>query len=99
MPNVNAAVRRVQSTKNQLQVVADIIALYKSLGYRIVDGIETVMIEEKDATFRIFISRISHVLQIYYLGEWDCTVEYSTKYLESAERVREFEVQFKELYG
>ena len=80
-------------------MVADIIKLYKSVGYKVVDGNETILIIEPNSTFRIFISRVSHCVQFYYLGEWRGAREFSTQDLESAALLIEEEIKFKTEFG
>jgi hypothetical protein len=99
MPNPNSVIRKAHFRQIQLPVVAGTIKMYKGLGYKIVDGIESVLIEEPQSTFRVFISRISHVLQFYYLGEGEFTKEFSTKDLDSAAQVAQEERKYKELFG
>jgi hypothetical protein len=99
MSNVNATVKRIRFKKIQPPIIPETISVYKKLGYKIADGIETVMIEEPDTTFRIFISRISHCLQFYFLGEPESVREFSTKYLESAAQVVEEEIKYKQEFG
>lgn len=94
-----SVLRKAQFKERQLPVVAETIKLYKKSGYLIHDGIESVMIEEPGSTFRIFISRISHVLQFYYLGEPQSVQEFSTKDLESAGHIIEEEGKYKEMFG
>ena len=99
MSNINATVRRIRFKKIQLPIIPETISVYKKLGYKVVDGVETIMIEEPGTTFRIFISRISHCLQFYYLGEPESVREFSTKYLESAAQVVEEEIKYKQEFG
>jgi hypothetical protein len=99
MPNPNSVVRKAYFRERQLPVVADVIKAYKKAGYKIQDGIESVLIVEPQSTFRVFISRVSHVLQFYYLGEWQFTKEFSTHDLESAAHLIEEERKYKELFG
>jgi hypothetical protein len=99
MPNPNSVVRKAHFRQIQLPVVADIIKTYKLAGYKIVDGIESVLIEEPNSTFRIFISRISHCLQFYYLGEGMEAKEFYTKNLDSAAQVEQEEIKYKDLFG
>jgi hypothetical protein len=99
MPKPNSVIRKTHFRERQLPVVAETIKLYKSAGYKVVDSIEVVMLEEPNSTFRIFISRVSHSLQMYFLGEGAEAQELSTKYLDSAAQVVEEERKFKTLYG
>jgi hypothetical protein len=91
--------KRKRFTQNQIPAVAGIIKHYKSIGYKVVDGNETILISEPGCTFRIFISRISHCLQFYYLGEPDSTLEFYTKNLDSAGHIVEEERKYKEEFG
>jgi len=99
MPNPNSVLRRKQLKKGELQVVSETINHYKQQKWKIVDGIESIMIQEPGTTFRIFISRISHILQFYYLGEWQFAKEFSTLDLKSVAQVVQEEIKFKELFG
>jgi hypothetical protein len=99
MPNPNSVVRKAHFRERQLPVVADVIKAYKKAGYKVQDGIESVLIVEPNSTFRVFISRISHVLQFYYLGEPQSVQEFSTKDLESAGHIIEEEGKYKEMFG
>jgi len=99
MGTLNASVRKTHFKERQLPVVAETIKAYKSAGYKIVDGIETVMIIEPDTTFRIFISRSSHSVQFYYLGEPEAMQEFSAQDLESAAQVAELENKYKQTFG
>lgn len=99
MPALPSVEKRKQFTANQQPVVADIIKHYKSVGYKVQDGNETVMISEPGSTFRIFVSRISHNLQLYFLGEWQYTQNYSVTDLQSVDEVKELEIQFKSIFG
>jgi hypothetical protein len=99
MPNPNSVVRKAHFRQRQLPVVADIIKTYKSAGYKVQDGIESVLILEPNSTFRVFISRISHVLQFYYLGEPQSVQEFCTKDLESAGHIIEEEIKYKRMFG
>ena len=96
---IASVLKKIHFKERQLPVVADIIKAYKKAGYKVVDGIESVLIEEPQSTFRVFISRVSHVLQFYYLGEWQFTKEFSTHDLESAANVIEEERKYKEMFG
>ena len=91
--------KRKKFCENQIPVVADIIRHYKSIGYKVADGNETVIITEPACTFRIFISRVSHCLQMYYLGEPDSTQEFYIRNLESAAEVVKLEQQYKQKFG
>ena len=99
MSNPNSLIRKAHFRERQLPVVADIIKTYKSAGWKIQDGIESVLIVEPNSTFRIFISRISHVLQFYYLGEPQSVQEFCTKDLESAGHIIEEEIKYKAEFG
>ena len=99
MPNPNSVVIKAHFRERQLPVVADVIKAYKKAGYKVQDGIESVLIVEPNSTFRVFISRISHVLQFYYLGEPDSTQEFCTKDLESAGHIIEEESKYKKMFG
>jgi hypothetical protein len=99
MPNPNSVIRRVHFRERQLPVVSDIIKVYKAAGYKVVDSIEVVMLEEPNSTFRIFISRVSHSLQFYYLGEGMGAKEFYTKNLESAAQVIKYEKEYKREFG
>jgi hypothetical protein len=99
MAKLNSVLRKTHFKERQLKVVSDIIRAYKTAGYRVIDGIETIMIEEPDSSFRMFISRISHVLQFYYLGEPDSAEEHYTKNLISAEEVVKLEQEYKQKFG
>jgi len=96
---IGSVIRKSHFKERQLPVVADIIKMYKGLGYKVVDGIESVLIEEPNSTFRIFISRVSHVLQLYYLGEYKDTREFYTKDLNSAGQIVNEEITFKQQFG
>lgn len=96
---IASALKRKEFTENQMPVVADIVRHYKSVGYKVVDSNETIIIIEPYSTFRIFISRVSHVIQFYYLGEPDSAQEFYTKYLESAGHIIEEEGKYKALFG
>jgi hypothetical protein len=96
---VSSALKRKEFTENQIPVVADIIRHYKSVGYKVVDANETIIIIEPDSTFRIFISRVSHCLQFYYLGEHRDAKEFSTHNLESAAQIVNEECRYKEMFG
>jgi len=91
--------KKANYVANQLTIVAEIISVYKKLGYKVVDGNESIMICEPNSTFRIFISRVSHILQFYYLGEWQDTQQFSTKDLDSAAQIPQLEAKYKELFG
>ena len=91
--------KRKQFTENQMPVVAGIIKHYKSVGYKVVDENETIIIEEPGSTFRIFISRVSHVIQFYYLGEPRDAREFSISNLDSADQIVDEECKFKEMFG
>ena len=91
--------KRKKFSENQIPVVADVIKLYKSIGYKVVDGNETILIEEPGCTFRIFISRISHVIQFYYLGEPESTQEFYTRNIESAADLVNEESKYKVEFG
>jgi len=91
--------KRKRFTQNQIPAVADIVKHYKSIGYKVTDGNETVIISEPGSTFRIFISRVSHVIQMYYLGEPDSTTEFYTKNIDSAAEIVEEESKFKKMFG
>lgn len=84
---------------NQLKIVGQMKVLYKELGYKIQDGNESLIFAEPDSTFRIFVSRISHCLQFYYLGEPDSAREFWLKNLESADQVTQLEKEYKEEFG
>jgi hypothetical protein len=99
MPNPNSVVRKAHFRERQLPVVADVIKAYKKAGYKVQDGIESVLILEPNSTFRVFISRISHCLQFYYLGEWQFTKEFYVPNLESAAHLIEEERKYKEMFG
>jgi hypothetical protein len=99
MSNPSSVVRKAQFRERQLPVVAETIKLYKKSGYLIHDGIESVMIEEPGSNFRIFISRISHCLQFYYLAEPDSAEEHYAKNLESAEELIKLENKYKQKFG
>lgn len=99
MANTNAIKRAKEVRSKQLPVLESIIEAYKLAGYKVINGIETVMIEEKGTTFRIFISRISHSVQLYYLGEWQFTKEYSAIDLQSPDNLMALESSYKELFG
>jgi hypothetical protein len=99
MPNPNSVLRRKEFRQRELAVVTEIINLYKQRKFKVVDGIESVMIYEPGTSFRIFVSRISHILQFYYLGEGEAAKEISLKYLESPAKVLEEEKEFKKIYG
>ena len=99
MAKPGSVIRKAHFRERQLPVVAETIKLYKAAGCRVIDGIETVMIEEKDSSFRLFISRVSHVLQFYYLGEPDSAEEHYTKNLESAAEVVKLAQEFKQKFG
>lgn len=99
MPNPNSVLRRKQLKKSELQVVSETINHYKQQKWKVVDNIESIMIQEPETTFRIFISRISRVLQMYYLGEGEVAKEFSTLDLKSASQVIQEEIKFKELFG
>jgi len=94
-----SVLKRKRFVEKQMPVVADIIKVYKTAGYKVVDGSETILIIEPDSTFRIFISRVSHVLQFYYLGEWRGAREFSTQDLESAALLIEEEIKYKAEFG
>lgn len=91
--------KRKQFSDNQMPVVAGIIKHYRSVGYKVVDGNETIIIEEPGTTFRIFISRVSHCLQFYYLGEHRDAREFSISNLDSADQIVNEECRYKELFG
>jgi hypothetical protein len=94
-----SVLRKAHFRERQLPVVAETIKLYKKSGYLIHDGIESVMIEEPGSTFRIFISRISHCLQMYYLGEFWGMKEVYAKDLQSAAEVVQLEEEYKKECG
>jgi hypothetical protein len=94
-----SVLKRKRFAEKQMPVVADIIKLYKSVGYKVVDGNETIIIIEPDSTFRIFISRVSHCVQFYYLAEPDSAEEHYAKNLESAEELIKLEKQYKQKFG
>ena len=96
---IASLLKRKQFTENQMPVVAGIIKHYKSVGYKVVDGNETIIIEEPGSTFRIFISRVSHCLQFYYLGEHRDAREFSISNLDSADQIVNEECKFKEMFG
>ena len=98
-PKQNSIIRKAAFREMQLPVVADVIKHYKSTGYKIQDSAEVVMIVEPNSTFRIFISRVSHNLQMYYLGEYQDTMEICTKDIESAAEVIKLEQEFKQKFG
>jgi hypothetical protein len=97
--NNRSLAKRKNYRSNQLDIVRELKVLYKELGYKISDGNESLIFAEKDSTFRIFVSRVSHALQFYYLGEGQFTGEYSLKNIESAAEVRELETKYKEEFG
>lgn len=99
MAKLGSLLRKTHFRERQLPVVSETIKLYKAAGYRVIDGIETVMIEEKDSSFRLFISRVSHVLQFYFLGEPDSAEEHYTKNLISAEEVVKLAQEYKQKFG
>ena len=96
---IASLLKRKQFTENQMPVVAGIIKHYKSVGYKVVDGNETIIIEEPGSTFRIFISRVSHCLQFYYLGEPRDAREFSISNLDSADQIVNEECRYKEMFG
>ena len=96
---IASVVKRKMFTENQIPVIAGIIKHYKSVGYKVVDGNETLMIIEPNSTFRIFISRVSHCVQMYYLGEAETTQEFYTRNLESADQLVEEEIKYKAMFG
>ena len=96
---IASLLKRKQFTENQIPVVAGIIKHYKSVGYKVVDGNETIIIEEPGSTFRIFISRVSHCLQFYYLGEHRDAREFSISNLDSADQIVNEECKYKEMFG
>jgi len=97
--NNRSLAKRKNYRSNQLDIVRELKVLYKELGYKIVDGNESLIFAEMNSTFRIFVSRISHSLQFYYLGEGQFTAEYSLKDLDSAAQVTELETQYKQEFG
>ena len=99
MPTPNSVERRKEFRQRELAVVTEIINLYKQRKFKVLDGIESVMIYEPGTSFRVFISRISHVLQMYYLGEGEAAKEISLKYLDSPAKVLEEEAKFKAEWG
>jgi hypothetical protein len=99
MGNPNAVSRRKEFKLRELPIIPNIIKAYRTAGYKVVDGIETIIIEEPNSTFRIFISRVSHSLQLYYLGEWQFTKEYHVPNIQTVEDVIALESSFKELFG
>lgn len=99
MATAPSIVKKKTFIANQQPIVADIMKHYKSIGYKIQDGNETVMILEPGTTFRIFISRISHNLQFYFLGEWQYAQNYIVKDLDSVSQVIDLERQFKGIFG
>jgi hypothetical protein len=99
MPNPNSVIRRKEFKQRELEVVTEIISIYKQRKWKVLDGIESVMIQEPDSTFRVFISRISHSLQFYFLGEGSAAKEIYLKYLDSPAKVLEEEKEFKKIYG
>ena len=99
MAKPGSLLRKTHFRERQLPIVGETIKLYKAAGCRVIDGIETVMIEEPDSSFRLFISRVSHVLQFYYLGEPDSAEEHYVKNLESAEEVVKLAQEFKQKFG
>ena len=96
---IGSVIRKAHFKERQLPVVADIIKAYKAAGYKVIDGIESVMIEEPDSTFRIFISRVSHCLQFYYLSEWKFTKEFYVPNLDSAAHLIQEEIKYKKEFG
>jgi hypothetical protein len=99
MPVPNSVERRKRLKKVELPVVSEIISTYKQKKWKVVDGIESVMLHEPDTTFRVFISRISHRLQFYYLGEGMAAKEMSVLHLDSVDKVLESEQEFKSEFG
>lgn len=99
MTKLNSAIRKVNFKKRELPVVTEAIKAYKAAGFKVIDGIESIMIEEPGSTFRIFISRISYVLQFYYAGEWQFVKEFCTHDLESAAHIIEEEIKYKKEFG
>jgi len=97
--NNRSLAKRENYKTNQLEIVRELKVLYKELGYRISDGNESLIFAETDSSFRVFVSRISHSLQFYYLGEGQFTAEYSLKDLDSAAQVTELEAQYKQEFG
>jgi hypothetical protein len=96
---IASVVKRKMFTENQIPVIAGIIKHYKSVGYKVVDGNETLMIIEPNSTFRIFISRVSHCVQFYFLGEPGATQEFYTRNLESADQLVQEEAKYKAMFG
>jgi hypothetical protein len=99
MAKPNSVERRKEFRQRELAVVTEIINIYKQRKFKIVDGIESVMIHEPGSTFRVFLSRVSHSLQFYFLGEGDAAKQIDLKYLESPAKVLEEEKKFKQIYG
>jgi hypothetical protein len=99
MPNPNSTSRRKEFKNRELPIVTSIVNTYKQRKWKVVDNIESVMIYEPGTSFRIFVSRISHVLQMYYLGEGEVAKELSTRYLDSVDKVLEEEAKFKAEWG
>lgn len=59
---------------NQSAIIAPFIAEAKKAGYKVSDGVETIILTRLDIHFKIMISRTSSVLQCYYTGAgWDFT--------------------------
>ncbi len=99
MPNPNSVIRRKEFRNRELPIVTSIISTYKQRKFKVVDGIESVMIYEPGTSFRVFVSRISNVIQFYYLGEGIAAKEISTRYLDSVDKVLEEEAKFKAEWG
>ena len=96
----NSSLEKKQNYRlNQLEIVGKMKVLYKELGYKIADGNESLIFAETDSTFRIFVSRISHSLQFYYLGEDQDAEEHFLKNIETADEVRQLEAKYKETFG
>jgi hypothetical protein len=73
--------------KAQPQIIPDFLKAAKAAGYQVDDDHKTVIFNQPNKKFRIFISRKSHVVQFYYLYcGWDCK-EYSLSDCKSVDHI------------
>jgi hypothetical protein len=72
---------------NANPIIKEFIAAAKKQGYKSDDDKKTVVLHQPNKQFRIFISRVSSVIQFYYLYcGWSC-YEYDLKNFNSVEEI------------
>jgi hypothetical protein len=68
-------------------IIKEFIAAAKKKGYKADDDKKTIILHQPNKQFRVFISRVSSVIQFYYLYcGWSC-YEYELKSFHSVEDI------------